>query len=74
MPSTCCSDYSDQGKKYDSIVLDPPAFAKSKQTLDTALRGIQGTESSGAEDAASWAESLSLAPAPTTLARLTSWK
>ncbi len=34
-------DYSDQGKKYDSIVLDPPAFAKSKRDLATALRGYK---------------------------------
>jgi 23S rRNA (cytosine1962-C5)-methyltransferase len=34
-------DYSDQAKKYDSIVLDPPAFAKSKRDLTTALRGYK---------------------------------
>lgn len=34
-------DYSDQGKKYDCIVLDPPAFAKSKRDLATALRGYK---------------------------------
>jgi len=34
-------DYSDQGKKYDSIVLDPPAFAKSRRDLPTALRGYK---------------------------------
>ena len=34
-------DYSASGRKYDTIVLDPPAFAKSKQTLDTALRGYK---------------------------------
>jgi len=34
-------DYSDQGKKYDSIVLDPPAFAKSRKDLPTALRGYK---------------------------------
>jgi 23S rRNA (cytosine1962-C5)-methyltransferase len=34
-------DYSDQGKKYDCIVLDPPAFAKSKRELETALRGYK---------------------------------
>ena len=34
-------DYSSSGRKYDTIVLDPPAFAKSKQTLDTALRGYK---------------------------------
>jgi 23S rRNA (cytosine1962-C5)-methyltransferase len=34
-------DYSDAGQKYDSIVLDPPAFAKSKRDLPTALRGYK---------------------------------
>jgi 23S rRNA (cytosine1962-C5)-methyltransferase len=34
-------DYSASGKQYDAIVLDPPAFAKSKQNLDTALRGYK---------------------------------
>src|SRR6266566_2207425 len=34
-------DYSDAGKLYDCIVLDPPAFAKSKQNLPTALRGYK---------------------------------
>jgi len=29
------------GKKYDTIVLDPPAFAKSKRDLETALRGYK---------------------------------
>jgi len=34
-------DYSDAGRQYDCIVLDPPAFAKSKQNLPTALRGYK---------------------------------
>ena len=34
-------DYSDSGQKYDTIVLDPPAFAKSKRDLETALRGYK---------------------------------
>jgi 23S rRNA (cytosine1962-C5)-methyltransferase len=34
-------DYSDTGKKYDCIVLDPPAFAKSRRDLPTALRGYK---------------------------------
>jgi 23S rRNA (cytosine1962-C5)-methyltransferase len=33
--------YSDSGQKYDNIVLDPPAFAKSKRELQTALRGYK---------------------------------
>jgi 23S rRNA (cytosine1962-C5)-methyltransferase len=34
-------DYSDAGRKYDSIVLDPPAFAKSRQNRETAIRGYK---------------------------------
>jgi 23S rRNA (cytosine1962-C5)-methyltransferase len=34
-------DYSDARRQYDSIVLDPPAFAKSKSALATALRGYK---------------------------------
>jgi 23S rRNA (cytosine1962-C5)-methyltransferase len=33
--------YADSGRRYDSIVLDPPAFAKSKSNLETALRGYK---------------------------------
>jgi 23S rRNA (cytosine1962-C5)-methyltransferase len=34
-------DYSSGGRQYDTIVLDPPAFAKSRQNLDTAMRGYK---------------------------------
>jgi 23S rRNA (cytosine1962-C5)-methyltransferase len=34
-------DYADAGRRYDTIVLDPPAFAKSKSSLETALRGYK---------------------------------
>lgn len=34
-------DYALAGKQYDTIVLDPPAFAKSKKHLDSALRGYK---------------------------------
>jgi 23S rRNA (cytosine1962-C5)-methyltransferase len=34
-------DYADAGRQYDTVVLDPPAFAKSKRTLDTAMRGYK---------------------------------
>src|SRR5271166_5016685 len=34
-------DYASAGQQYDTIVLDPPAFAKSKSNLDTALRGYK---------------------------------
>jgi 23S rRNA (cytosine1962-C5)-methyltransferase len=32
---------SDRGQRYDTIVLDPPAFAKSKTSLEPALRGYK---------------------------------
>lgn len=34
-------DYSSSDQRYDTIVLDPPAFAKSKRDLDAALRGYK---------------------------------
>ena len=34
-------DYSHAGRQYDCIVLDPPALAKSKRHLETALRGYK---------------------------------
>ena len=34
-------DYSSSGHRYDTIVLDPPAFAKSKRDLEAALRGYK---------------------------------
>ena len=41
MPSTCCKDYAAANRRYDAIVLDPPAFAKTKRDLDAALRGYK---------------------------------
>ena len=34
-------DYAAANRRYDTIVLDPPAFAKSKRDLDAALRGYK---------------------------------
>jgi 23S rRNA (cytosine1962-C5)-methyltransferase len=34
-------DWSDSGALYDTIVLDPPAFAKSKRAVESALRGYK---------------------------------
>jgi len=34
-------DWSDAGRKFGSIVLDPPAFAKTKRSLPTALHGYK---------------------------------
>ena len=34
-------EYEAAGQKYDTIVLDPPAFAKSKRAMEGALRGYK---------------------------------
>ena len=34
-------DWSDAGEHFDAIVLDPPAFAKSKRAVEGALRGYK---------------------------------
>ncbi|HTS36738.1 MAG TPA: class I SAM-dependent rRNA methyltransferase [Candidatus Solibacter sp.] len=34
-------DYASSNHHYDTIVLDPPAFAKTKRDLDSALRGYK---------------------------------
>jgi 23S rRNA (cytosine1962-C5)-methyltransferase len=34
-------DYSEADRQYDTIVLDPPAFARSRKSLETALRGYK---------------------------------
>ena len=34
-------DYATAGKQYDTIVLDPPAFAKTRRVVPTALRGYK---------------------------------
>jgi 23S rRNA (cytosine1962-C5)-methyltransferase len=34
-------DFSDAGQRFDTIVLDPPAFAKSKRAAEGALRGYK---------------------------------
>lgn len=34
-------DYAASGQLYDTIVLDPPAFAKTKRDLDSAIRGYK---------------------------------
>jgi len=35
------NDYASAGRQYDTIVLDPPAFARSRRALQTALRGYK---------------------------------
>ncbi len=34
-------DWSDAGEKFDAIVLDPPAFARSRRAVEGALRGYK---------------------------------
>jgi len=34
-------DYASGGRQYDTIVIDPPAFAKTKTNVETALRGYK---------------------------------
>ena len=34
-------DWSEAGEKFDTIVLDPPAFAKTKRAVEGALRGYK---------------------------------
>ncbi len=34
-------DWSDAGSRFDTIVLDPPAFAKSRRAVEGALRGYK---------------------------------
>jgi 23S rRNA (cytosine1962-C5)-methyltransferase len=34
-------DYATAGREYDTIVLDPPAFAKTKRVVPTALKGYK---------------------------------
>jgi len=34
-------DYADRGERYDTVVLDPPAFAKTKAAYDKALGGYK---------------------------------
>jgi 23S rRNA (cytosine1962-C5)-methyltransferase len=34
-------DYAASGRRYDTIVLDPPAFAKTRRDLDSAMRGYK---------------------------------
>ncbi len=50
-------DYADAGRRYDTIVLDPPAFAKSKAQSGNRPARLQRAQSAGAEDAAAWRNS-----------------
>ena len=34
-------DYAAEGRQFDTIILDPPAFAKNKRNLEGALRGYK---------------------------------
>ena len=41
------------GERFDTIVLDPPAFAKNKASVETRRRRLQGNQPARAEAAAS---------------------
>ena len=45
-------DYADAGRRYDTIVLDPPAFAKSKSQPRNRPARLQRTQPARAQDAA----------------------
>jgi 23S rRNA (cytosine1962-C5)-methyltransferase len=45
-------DWSDAGEKFDAIVLDPPAFAKSQAGRRGRAARLQGTEPASPQDAA----------------------
>ncbi len=45
-------DYADAGRRYDTIVLDPPAFAKSKSNLRDRPPRIQRAQPACAQDVA----------------------
>lgn len=34
-------EWSDEGRKYDVVILDPPAFTKSRETIKSATRGYK---------------------------------
>jgi len=34
-------DYAASGRQYDIVILDPPAFAKTRKNLETAIRGYK---------------------------------
>ena len=66
-------DYSSSDRHYDTIVLDPPAFAKSKRDLDAASAATRNSISAPSRCCAP-ADFSSPAPAPTTSASPTSSK
>ncbi len=37
-------DAVDEGRRFDTIVLDPPSFAKNKDAIESAVRGLQGDQ------------------------------
>ena len=52
-------DYATAGRQYDTIVLDPPAFAKSKRNLEGAVRVYKKLNLRAAEDAAAGRDTVS---------------
>ncbi len=43
-------DLDQRGERFDTVILDPPAFAKSKDAAEKAARGLQGDQPPGPED------------------------
>ena len=39
--STCCTSSTSAGERFDTVILDPPAFAKSKDAIPKAARGYK---------------------------------
>ena len=39
--STCCASCHEAGERFDTVILDPPAFAKSKDAAPKARRGYK---------------------------------
>ena len=39
--STCCASCRTAGERFDTVILDPPAFAKSKDAVEKARRGYK---------------------------------
>ena len=41
MPSTCSAAITTKKRRFDVIILDPPAFAKTRGAVEGALRGYK---------------------------------
>ena len=71
--STCCPQLEKEPQRYDFIILDPPAFTKSRKTVANAICRVQGDQLPGHEAAAPGRVLWPPAPAPTSPRRRSSW-